>query len=311
MSLTDNVESKIKILYEPNILIDDFYSIVYLLKSNNIIKYDKEPNNIKFDKVSIDIDNKKQDKIYIYLYKETLIFDALQINIKPREVINKLISYLYNYSNSIYMSQIKHKGNIKLIINNFEYLTKQKQQILTSYIDEINIGHFLKQHNKKIIPNVFDMSVIFIISSITNFVFTHYDIIINKEFESIQYNREKERNINFITNETRNMVRENILKIQNIFETNNVNNYSKIRDILYNVKDVLWNINSILCEYADYLINLLITKNIDNKYTDLKFEFYKLIMIDENEIIDIHNIEVILLKLYNKYLDYENRRIEE
>jgi hypothetical protein len=34
-------------------------------------------------------------------------------------------------------------------------------------------------------------------------------------------------------------------------------------------------------------------------------------MIDENEIIDIHNIEVILLKLYNKYLDYENRRIEE
>lgn len=311
MSLTDNVESKIKILYEPNILIDDFYSIVYLLKSNNIIKYDKEPNNIKFDKVSIDIDNKKQDKIYIYLYKETLIFDALQINIKPREVINKLISYLYNYSNSIYMSQIKHKGNIKLIINNFEYLTKQKQQILTSYIDEINIGHFLKQHNKKIIPNVFDMSVIFIISSITNFVFTHYDIIINKEFKSIQYNREKELNINFITNETRNMVRENILKIQNIFETNNVNNYSKIRDILYNVKDVLWNINSILCEYADYLINLLITKNIDNKYTDLKFEFYKLIMIDENEIIDIHNIEVILLKLYNKYLDYENRRIEE
>lgn len=310
MSLTDNVESKIKILYEPNILIDDFYSIVYLLKSNNIIKYDKEPNNIKFDKVSIDIDNKKQDKIYIYLYKETLIFDALQINIKPREVINKLISYLYNYSNSIYMSQIKHKGNIKLIINNFEYLTKQKQQILTSYIDEINIGHFLKQHNKKIIPNVFDMSVIFIISSITNFVFTHYDIIINKEFKSIQYNREKELNINFITNETRNMVRENILKIQNIFETNNVNNYSKIRDILYNVKDVLWNINSILCEYADYLINLLITKNIDNKYTDLKFEFYKLIMIDENEIIDIHNIEVILLKLYNKYLDYENRRIE-
>lgn len=310
MSLTDNVESKIKILYEPNILIDDFDSIVYLLKSNNIIKYDKEPNNIKFDKVSIDIDNKKQDKIYIYLYKETLIFDALQINIKPREVINKLISYLYNYSNSIYMSQIKHKGNIKLIINNFEYLTKQKQQILTSYIDEINIGHFLKQHNKKIIPNVFDMSVIFIISSITNFVFTHYDIIINKEFESIQYNREKERNINFITNETRNMVRENILKIQNIFETNNVNNYSKIRDILYNVKDVLWNINSILCEYADYLINLL-TKNINNKYTDLKFEFYKLIMIDENEIIDIHNIEVILLKLYNKYLDYENRRIEE
>lgn len=311
MSLTDNVESKIKILYEPNILIDDFYSIVYLLKSNNIIKYDKEPNNIKFDKVSIDIDNKKQDKIYIYLYKETLIFDALQINIKPREVINKLISYLYNYSNSIYMSQIKHKGKIKLIINNFEYLTKQKQQILTSYIDEINIGHFLKQHNKKIIPNVFDMSVIFIISSITNFVFTHYDIIINKEFKSIQYNREKELNINFITNETRNMVRENILKIQNIFETNNVNNYSKIRDILYNVKDVLWNINSILCEYADYLINLLITKNIDNKYTDLKFEFYKLIMIDENEIIDIHNIEVILLKLYNKYLDYENRRIEE
>lgn len=310
MSLTDNVESKIKILYEPNILIDDFDSIVYLLKSNNIIKYDKEPNNIKFDKVSIDIDNKKQDKIYIYLYKETLIFDALQINIKPREVINKLISYLYNYSNSIYMSQIKHKGNIKLIINNFEYLTKQKQQILTSYIDEINIGHFLKQHNKKIIPNVFDMSVIFIISSITNFVFTHYDIIINKEFKSIQYNREKELNINFITNETRNMVRENILKIQNIFETNNVNNYSKIRDILYNVKDVLWNINSILCEYADYLINLLITKNIDNKYTDLKFEFYKLIMIDENEIIDIHNIEVILLKLYNKYLDYENRRIE-
>lgn len=310
MSLTDNVESKIKILYEPNILIDDFDSIVYLLKSNNIIKYDKEPNNIKFDKVSIDIDNKKQDKIYIYLYKETLIFDALQINIKPREVINKLISYLYNYSNSIYMSQIKHKGKIKLIINNFEYLTKQKQQILTSYIDEINIGHFLKQHNKKIIPNVFDMSVIFIISSITNFVFTHYDIIINKEFESIQYNREKERNINFITNETRNMVRENILKIQNIFETNNVNNYSKIRDILYNVKDVLWNINSILCEYADYLINLL-TKNINNKYTDLKFEFYKLIMIDENEIIDIHNIEVILLKLYNKYLDYENRRIEE
>lgn len=310
MSLTDNVESKIKILYEPNILIDDFDSIVYLLKSNNIIKYDKEPNNIKFDKVSIDIDNKKQDKIYIYLYKETLIFDALQINIKPREVINKLISYLYNYSNSIYMSQIKHKGNIKLIINNFEYLTKQKQQILTSYIDEINIGHFLKQHDKKIIPNVFDMCVIFIISSITNFVFTHYDIIINKEFESIQYNREKELNINFITNETRNMVRENILKIQNIFETNNINNYSKIRDILYNVKDVLWNINSILCEYADYLINLL-TKNINNKYTDLKFEFYKLIMIDENEIIDIHNIEVILLKLYNKYLYYENRRIEE
>jgi hypothetical protein len=107
------------------------------------------------------------------------------------------------------------------------------------------------------------------------------------------------------------MVRENILKIQNIFETNNVNNYSKIREILYNLKDVLWNINSILCEYADYLINLLITKNIYNKYTDLKFEFYKLIMIDENEIIDIHNIEVILLKLYNKYLDYENRRIEE
>jgi hypothetical protein len=106
-------------------------------------------------------------------------------------------------------------------------------------------------------------------------------------------------------------VRENILKIQNIFETNNVNNYSKIREILYNLKDVLWNINSILCEYADYLINLLITKNIYNKYTDLKFEFYKLIMIDENEIIDIHNIEVILLKLYNKYLDYENRRIEE
>jgi hypothetical protein len=140
---------------------------------------------------------------------------------------------------------------------------------------------------------------------------THYDIIINKEFKSIQYNREKELNINFITNETRNMVRENILKIQNIFETNNVNNYSKIREILYNLKDVLWNINSILCEYADYLINLLITKNIYNKYTDLKFEFYKLIMIDENEIIDIHNIEVILLKLYNKYLDYENRRIEE
>ena len=265
---------------------------------NNLnIKIKKKIKNLKLNKVEkILIEEiRKYDKLEIDNLKE-LIIEYLKkennndnsINIKFRSIILKLKLEMVLNKNIMFIDKkiLEKIENIILI-----YLLKEKIHIIL--LNKINEKDLLKKRPLCILYDVY---------SKIDIKLKNKSKIEGKSKEDIL--KYFEKNNKLIENENIYTINKNIYILINKL----INNYNKIKKEIFENED---NIYNLMERYNDILNKIL--KEINNK--DLENEIYKLLEVDENEIllklkearkIFINILKNIIILLLNNILDIKN-----
>ena len=265
---------------------------------NNLnIKIKKKIKNLKLNKLEkILIEEiRKYDKLEIDNLKE-LIIEYLKIennndnsiNIKFRSIILKLKLEMVLNKNIMFIDKkiLEKIENIILI-----YLLKEKIHIIL--LNKINEKDLLKKRPLCILYDVY---------SKIDIKLKNKSKIEGKSKEDIL--KYFEKNNKLIENENIYTINKNIYILINKL----INNYNKIKKEIFENED---NIYNLMERYNDILNKIL--KEINNK--DLENEIYKLLEVDENEIllklkearkIFINILKNIIILLLNNILDKKN-----
>ena len=265
---------------------------------NNLnIKIKKKIKNLKLNKLEkILIEEiRKYDKLEIDNLKE-LIIEYLKIennndnsiNIKFRSIILKLKLEMVLNKNIMFIDKkiLEKIENIILI-----YLLKEKIHIIL--LNKINEKDLLKKRPLCILYDVY---------SKIDIKLKNKSKIEGKSKEDIL--KYFEKNNKLIENENIYTINKNIYILINKL----INNYNKIKKEIFENED---NIYNLMERYNDILNKIL--KEINNK--DLENEIYKLLEVDENEIllklkearkIFINILKNIIILLLNNILDIKN-----
>lgn len=243
-------------------------------------------NDVKFKDTEIALDFSPY-KFIICVYKQYIVVDCLQLNIKINSMLSELFGFFYQYNNTLQLlskktcisnDDMNHNTDkttknvfVKpcVFFKNYDLLTRTQQNILLNYIIDNEINQILRENNIFIIQNPLQIDI----HILTQSIHTLYNNKLRTDLLNIEYIKlidkhnktEIKDEMNVITTHTYQIIIDEILSLFSPTLKFQKNLYT----LLHNIIDITWDYTLFSKLWRDKIIQTIIEHKADFNIQDI------------------------------------------